>query len=140
MMWTQVLVDYRVCKLGLSAGERTYTVCGATDYLSPEQVSEASPALLPIQINCLCVDGTCVRRYRRWVTATRWTCGAWACCSTRSLSGRIHSRPTAKWCVPYTYIHTFMHIQIYIHTYLHSFITAFIYAVVLLVVVVVVDG
>jgi len=35
-----VLLDYRVCKVGLSSGERTFTVCGATDYLSPEQVSQ----------------------------------------------------------------------------------------------------
>ena len=35
-----VLADYRVCKLGLSAGERTFTVCGAADYLSPEQVGQ----------------------------------------------------------------------------------------------------
>eukprot|EP01036_Dinobryon_divergens_P032547 gene32547-42160_t len=35
-----VLADYRVCKIGLSGGERTFTVCGAADYLSPEQVSQ----------------------------------------------------------------------------------------------------
>ena len=33
-----VLVDYRVCKVGLTPGEKTFTVCGAADYLSPEQV------------------------------------------------------------------------------------------------------
>jgi hypothetical protein len=33
-----VLMDYRVCKVGITKGERTFTVCGAADYLSPEQV------------------------------------------------------------------------------------------------------
>lgn len=35
-----VLIDYRVCKVGLIQGLRTFTVCGASDYLAPEQISQ----------------------------------------------------------------------------------------------------
>lgn len=34
-----ILTDFRVCKVG-GVGGRTYTVCGASDYLAPEQVSQ----------------------------------------------------------------------------------------------------
>lgn len=33
------LLDYRVCKVG-AVGTRTYTICGASDYLAPEQISQ----------------------------------------------------------------------------------------------------
>jgi len=32
------LIDYRVCKVG-GVGARTFTICGAADYLAPEQIS-----------------------------------------------------------------------------------------------------
>jgi serine/threonine protein kinase len=35
-----VLIDYRVCKLGVGFGERTFTVCGLAEYLAPEQISQ----------------------------------------------------------------------------------------------------
>ena len=34
-----VLMDFRVCKVG-GVRDRTYTICGATDYLAPEQISQ----------------------------------------------------------------------------------------------------
>jgi hypothetical protein len=34
-----VLVDFDVCKIG-GVGKRTYTICGAYDYVSPEQLSQ----------------------------------------------------------------------------------------------------
>ena len=34
-----VLMDYRVCKI-LPVGGKTYTICGASDYLAPEQISQ----------------------------------------------------------------------------------------------------
>ena len=34
-----VLMDYRVCKVG-GVGARSFTICGAADYLSPEQISQ----------------------------------------------------------------------------------------------------
>lgn len=37
-----VLLDYRVCKIGLTQGsnDRAFTICGASDYLAPEQISQ----------------------------------------------------------------------------------------------------
>lgn len=39
-----VLLDYRFCKIGLFyedvTGSKTFTICGASDYLSPEQISQ----------------------------------------------------------------------------------------------------
>jgi CRP-like cAMP-binding protein len=36
-----VLLDYRFCKLGLyGSSNRTFTICGASDYLAPEQISQ----------------------------------------------------------------------------------------------------
>jgi len=34
-----VLMDYRVCKVG-GVGARSFTICGATEYLAPEQISQ----------------------------------------------------------------------------------------------------
>lgn len=34
-----VLMDYEVCKIG-GIGGRSYTICGSSDYLSPEQISQ----------------------------------------------------------------------------------------------------
>lgn len=34
-----IFMDYRVCKVA-AVGTRTYTICGASDYLSPEQISQ----------------------------------------------------------------------------------------------------
>lgn len=34
-----VLMDYRVCKVG-GVGARSFTICGAADYLAPEQISQ----------------------------------------------------------------------------------------------------
>eukprot|EP01035_Chromulina_nebulosa_P017471 gene17471-23023_t len=33
------LLDFRMCKVGLMGG-KTYTICGAADYLAPEQISQ----------------------------------------------------------------------------------------------------
>ena len=35
-----VLMDYRVCKVGLASNGRTFTICGVSDYLSPEQIAQ----------------------------------------------------------------------------------------------------
>ena len=35
-----VLMDYRFCKLGLYGSNKTFTICGASDYLAPEQISQ----------------------------------------------------------------------------------------------------
>lgn len=36
-----VLLDYRVCKVGLAGNARTYTICGVSDYLAPEQIDQS---------------------------------------------------------------------------------------------------
>jgi len=36
-----VLLDYRVCKIGLAGNARTYTICGVSDYLAPEQIDQS---------------------------------------------------------------------------------------------------
>lgn len=36
-----VLLDYRVCKIGLPTSGRTFTICGVSDYLSPEQIAQS---------------------------------------------------------------------------------------------------
>lgn len=35
-----VLMDYRFCKLGIYGSNKTFTICGASDYLAPEQISQ----------------------------------------------------------------------------------------------------
>jgi cAMP-dependent protein kinase regulator len=37
-----VLMDYRFCKIGLvqGSGSKAFTICGASDYLSPEQIAQ----------------------------------------------------------------------------------------------------
>ena len=35
-----VLIDYRVSKIGITDNNKTFTICGATDYLAPEQISQ----------------------------------------------------------------------------------------------------
>lgn len=34
-----ILMDYKVCKIG-GVGSRSFTICGASDYLAPEQISQ----------------------------------------------------------------------------------------------------
>jgi serine/threonine protein kinase len=36
-----VVLDYRVCKIGLAATGRTFTICGVADYLAPEQIAQS---------------------------------------------------------------------------------------------------
>lgn len=35
-----VLMDYRVCKLGMKKSSKTFTLCGVSDYLAPEQIAQ----------------------------------------------------------------------------------------------------
>lgn len=35
------LLDYRVCKIGLTGATRTFTICGVSDYLAPEQIAQS---------------------------------------------------------------------------------------------------
>lgn len=48
-----VLIDYRVCKLGVVGySAKTYTICGAADYLAPEQIAQTGHSY-PVDLWCL---------------------------------------------------------------------------------------
>ena len=35
-----ILMDFRFCKIGLFGSDKAFTICGASDYLSPEQIAQ----------------------------------------------------------------------------------------------------